>query len=499
MRRILVAECEQEISSFNPQSSEYDLFDIHVGADLFAAHAQADTCIRGALDVFQARSDVQAIPLYGAKACSAGPLSTAGFSRIAGDLLATVRDNAAHADAMYFCLHGAMGARGELDPEGYLLAQTRRLLGTGVPIVISLDLHGIVTDRMLRNCDAVAVYHTYPHDDFIDTGQRAARLLLRMLDEGVRPSMARVKIPALVRGPELITKTGLYGDVINQAKGLETSGEALAAAVLIGNPFTDVPELCSQSLVVTDGDSARAAHHAVALAEAFWAHHEKMVAPLIDLDAAIIDAARRQGAVTFTDAADAPSSGASGDSNIILAGVLNHAYPGKVIMPIVDAPAAAAAHAAGVGATLSLTLGGSVDPTRFAPLPIEVAVERLSDGHYLHQVSNLPARAGPCAVLRHANIWLVVVSRPVQMMDQAIFLAHDLDPRQADLIVVKSPGAYARFFTFAEINYVVDVPGATSANLTRLGHKVCARPMFPLDAGVTFTPRAETYDTGQGN
>ncbi len=495
MRRILVAECEQEISSFNPALSEYALFDVHHGQALFDAHAGADTCIRGALDVFRARDDLELVPLYGAKACSAGPLSRAGFERIADELLGAIRANAEGVDGMYFCLHGAMGAEHEHDPEGYFLEVTREILGPEVPIVVSLDLHGVLTERMLRHADAIVVYHTYPHEDFIDTGQRAARLLLRILDEGLRPVMARVIVPALVRGPELLTKTGLYGEVIRRAQAMQAQAGVLAAAVLICNPFTDAPELGTQSLVVTDADAALAERLAVELAELFWSHHERMTAPLVSLPEAIADASARAGTVTFTDAADAPSSGASGDSNAILAGLLEAGYRGEAIMPMVDAPAAAAAHAAGVGARLRLSLGGTVDPVRFPPLELEVQVERLGDGEYEHQVSRLPAHAGPTAVLRCGNIRIVAVSRPVHMMDRAIFLAHGLDPEAADLVVVKSPGAYARFFAFAERNYIVDVPGATTANLARLGHVICPRPIFPLDANVTFEPRAERYES----
>ena len=81
------------------------------------------------------------------------------------------------------------------------------------------------------------------------------------------------------------------------------------------------------------------------------------------------------------------------------------------------------------------------------------------------------------------------------MADRSIFLAHGLDPEATDLVVVKSPGAYAKFFTFAERNYIVDIPGSTTANLKRLGHVVCPRPMFPLDDNVPFDPNAQHYES----
>jgi microcystin degradation protein MlrC len=221
-----------------------------------------------------------------------------------------------------------------------------------------------------------------------------------------------------------------------------------------------------------------------------------MLAELVGLPEAMADAATQPGPVTFTDAADSPSSGASGDSNTILAALLAAGYCGRAIMPIVDAPAAARAQAAGVGARLRVSLGGTIDPVRFPPLELEVEVERLGDGDYVHEVSRMPAHAGPTAVLRHGNIRIVAITHAVFMMDRAIFLAHGLDPEQADIIVVKSPGAAMRYFTFARRNYVLDIPGATSANLRSLGHLMCPRPMFPLDDDVVFHPKVELYPSG---
>ncbi|MEZ5864169.1 MAG: M81 family metallopeptidase [Geminicoccaceae bacterium] len=200
MRRILVLQCEQEISSFNPVPTEYESFSIAMGEALIEANRQADTCVRGALDVLGARSDVTVVPVYGAKAPSGGVLRADAFRRITGELLAALREHAQGADGLYFSLHGAMGAEGELDPEGHLLEAARGILGPDVPIVTSLDLHGILTARMLRNMTATAVYHTYPHEDFIDTGARAARLLLRIIDGSPACHGAGQRAPALVRG-----------------------------------------------------------------------------------------------------------------------------------------------------------------------------------------------------------------------------------------------------------------------------------------------------------
>jgi microcystin degradation protein MlrC len=492
MMKILIAGCEQEISSFNPVPSQYEDFEIHRGPDLIAANADAETCLRGALDVFRDRRDIEIIPTYAARACSAGPLSQAGFERLAGELLAAIREQAQGAGALYFCLHGAMGAEHELDPEGYLLEGARKILGPECPIVISLDLHGVLTGRMLRHCNGLAVYRTYPHEDFVDTGKRAARLLLRILEKAARPVLARVVIPALVRGPELMTKTGVLGEIIHTAKQLERRDKVLGAAMMIGNPFTDAPELCSQAVVVTDNDPTLAGEDALKLAGDFWKERHRMQAHLTPLAEAIAEAKTLAGPVTFSDAADAPSSGASGDSSAILAGLIRHGYRGRALAPVVDAPAVQRAFAAGVGQRISVNLGGSLD-RRFTPVRLEATVDMLSRGRFTFEFSGTPADAGPTAVFKADNLTIIAISRAIFLMDRSLFLAHGQDPERFDLIVVKSPGAYARYFTWATKNFSVDVPGATSANLQSLPYRHCRRPIFPLDPDASFAPRAELF------
>lgn len=494
MKRILIADCKQEISSFNPLPSHYENFLIHHGEGLYGQRGKNQE-LGGALAVFEARPDIEIVPTICARSGSAGQLSAEGWKKLSEEILAAIFAKLDRIDGIYVSLHGAMGADGELDPEGYLLEKLRERVGPDMPIVISLDLHGILTDRMLRNVDGFAIYWTYPHVDFADTGRRAAELLLKLMAGGIRPVAARVIIPALVRGDELITKTGCYGELLAECRRLEEEGRALAAGIMIGNPFTDVPELCSQVLILTDGDKATAEREAIRLAEEFWPLRFRMQGKLVPLDRAIAQARSIDGPVIFTDAADATSSGASGDSNAILAALRAAGYGKRVLAQIVDAPAAAAAHKAGVGATIEVTLGGSIDPARFPPMKVKAKVKLLSDGEAALETMKAPLSAGPTAVLTWENVTVVVMSRSVSLFDRAMYYANGIDPTDFDLIVVKSPHTeFHMFDQWCARNFNIDAPGATSANLKSLGHTICARPVYPLDEGVTFAPRAAIYE-----
>ena len=157
-------------------------------------------------------------------------------------------------------------------------------------------------------------------------------------------------------------------------------------------------------------------------------------------------------------------------------------------MPIVDPAAVEAAFAAGVGTEIETTVGGQLDPQRFMPLPIKATVKMLSDGRFRSESFSQEWYSGNTAVLQMGKFTLVVSSRPVHLFDRSLFYAHGQDPRDFDLVIVKSP--HCQHHMYAEwctrlIN--VDAAGSTSANLPTLGHKVCRRPIFPLDGSPAWT------------
>ncbi len=495
MPRIVIAECKQEVSTFNPTPSRYEDFRIVRGAAMVDYHRGGGEEVSGAISVFDADSSVQILPAFGASAnTSGGVLSAESFQRLSGDFLRSLAE-AGPADGVYFCLHGAMQAENEDDPEGYLLREARRICGEKIPFVVSLDLHGILTDRMLEHSDAVVPYHTYPHVDFFQTGARAATLLLKILKGHARPVTARVKIPALVRGDELITDTGSIRECIQLSQQVEAGEWGLSAGVMWGNPFTDVPELRTNSIVCMDGDEAAAREQALALANLFWKHHSQMQVPLTSLAESVRQAAElKSGTVVMMDAADATSSGASGDSNAILGELMRQGYRGTVLTPIVDPAAVRQAFEAGVGATVQVSIGGALDPVRFPPIKLEARVRSLSDGKFLSESFGWKWDSGNTAVLQSGNYTLVVGTRPVSLFDRSWFFANGQDPKRFNVVVVKSP--HCEHHMFADwcaklIN--VDAPGSTSANLLSLGHTRCARPMFPLDGEIAFEPVADIF------
>lgn len=481
MTRVLIAQLKQETSTFNPERTYYEDFRIEVGGELMSAYRGTRTELAGAIDVFE-DADVEIVPTMAAASVSGGPIHAPGLERLFDEIDDAV-NSAGAVDAAYVCLHGAMAGEDESDPEGHVMSVIREILGP-VPIVVSLDLHAVITDRLVDTADLLVPYHTYPHVDHYETGRRAALNLLRLLEGKVQPVTARVELPMLVRGDELITKTGRFGEAIRMCQAIEASAGGLAAGVIIGNAFTDVPSLQSNVLVATDNDLPRAQREAVRIGRFMWDNRELFQAELTSLDDAIAQANATEGLVVFSDAADATASGASGDSNAILKGLIDSRYSKRALVPIIDAPAVRAAFDAGIGAVINVALGGTRDSTRFEPVTLRVRVESLHDGSF-HYEDGTAGNAGPTAVLVTGGIHLLVTSRSVYVVGRRVFEEHGLDPVDFDLVVIKSPNGFRTWYeSIASLIVPVDVPGSTSANLKSLPFKNCVRPIFPLDADV---------------
>lgn len=480
--RILVAELKQETATFNPALTSYSDFRIYRGADLVSAYHGTKTELAGAFDVFNEAGGCEVVPTIAADAVSGGPIATNDLDR----LLAEIEDAArscAPVDAAYLCLHGAMAGEEEGDPEGRLLTNIRAILGD-LPIVASLDLHCILTDRMIEAADILVPYHTYPHTDHYETGQRAARNLLRLLDGSARPTIARVELPMLVRGDELLTATGRFGEAIRMCQAVEASETGLAAGVIIGNAFTDVPALQSNVLITTNDDPDRAQQEAERIGRFMWDNRELFQAQLTALNDAIQQAMDTDGLVVFSDAADATASGAAGDSNAILKGLLEADFSKRTLIPVVDAPAVSAAFDAGVSEEITVPLGGTRDFTRFEPVPVTARVRSLHDGHFAYE-NGTAGNGGRTAVLTTGSISLLVTERPVYVVGRRVFQAFGLEPQDFDLVVVKSPNGFRTWYeSIASLIVPVDVPGSTSANLKSLPFQNCVRPIFPLDETV---------------
>jgi microcystin degradation protein MlrC len=476
--RVAILVLKQETATFSPVPTTRDDFEQADGAALDEALAGTATEYAGAADALRAGGAI-IVPTTGAWALSGGPVADDDLEQLLRSVIAGV-ERALPVDGVLLVLHGAMAAPGTGDPEGRLLDAVRARVGA-VPIVATLDLHAVLTDAMVGAADVLVPFHTYPHTDQYETGQRAARVLLELVARPLATHRHVFRLPILARGDELLTAGGLFGVAVDRCRRLERRSDVLSAAVLIGNPFTDVPELASNVLVTTTTVPSPAVAEGRDVARYLWEHRERFRAELLGVGEALRLAEAHPGRTVLSDGADATGSGAPGDSNQILVHLLDRRLGRSALVPIVDAAAARRAHDLGVGATASFRLGGSLDRVRHVPVEVDATVVSLGAGEFRYEDGTV-GRAGRTAVLRSGTVTIMVTERAVWVVGQEVFRGNGVEPSEFDIVVVKSPNGYRQHYGSRGVQLLaVDVPGCTTANLVGLPYARCRRPIWPLD------------------
>jgi microcystin degradation protein MlrC len=408
-------------------------------------------------------------PLAWGFANPAGPVTAEAFERIAALLVAALSDalEAGPLDGVYLDLHGAMVAIGFDDAEGEVLRRVRAVVGPDVPIAASLDPHANKTALMVLHSDVLVPFRTYPHIDMKPAGAQATRLLLRMIRDGRRPAKAFRELDYWTPLPGQCTMVAPMAEVMAERARLSQAPGIWELGFCFGFPYADFPG-CGMAIAAY-ADTLGQAEAAAADLAAFIAgkEHEFALGVLPAAEGvARAMAATGKGPVILADTQDNPGGGGHGDTTGLLAELIRQDAQGAVLAPMNDAGAAAACHAAGEGATLTLDLGGRSDG---APLRVTAVVERLSDGTFTltgPMGKGNPADLGPSALIRvSSGVRVVVVSRKMQGHDQALFRFIGVEPAAQKIVAVKSSVHFrADFQPIASEVIVVTAPGPVVAD-----------------------------------
>src|SRR5437016_759161 len=198
--RIAVGQLWQETNTFNPAPTtraDFEAFGVLRGAELVERMAETNELGGFIQSLRHWPEQPEIVGLVRLPAWPAGLATADTFAWLRDELLAVLRAQLP-VDAVLLALHGSLVAETAPDVEGEVLDAVRQLIGPGIPLVATLDLHANITQRMVDAADALVLYHTAPHIDVFETGRRGAAVLRRLLVDGVKPVTAFQKVPMVV-------------------------------------------------------------------------------------------------------------------------------------------------------------------------------------------------------------------------------------------------------------------------------------------------------------
>ncbi|MFD7506544.1 M81 family metallopeptidase [Streptomyces sp. NPDC059850] len=470
--RIGIGGMHIESSTFSPHRAGYDDFRVTRGDELLARYgwARPDGDLAGL---------VEWVPLVHAVALPGGPVEPAVYARIKAELTDRIRA-AGPLDGLVYDIHGAMSVVGLEDAEADLTDAVRDAIGPDALISAAMDLHGNVSRRFAERLDLLTAHRLAPHEDAWETRERAARKLVERLDSGKgRPHVAWVQIPVLLPGEKTSTRLEPAASLYGRLAAVEALDGVVDAAIWVGYAWADEPR-CRAYVVVTGDDPALVVDQARSLAREYWEVRRDFafVGPTGSADECVADAlASPDRPFLISDSGDNPTAGGAGDLAYMLRRLLAHdalaAGRATALHPGITDPAAVArCVAAGVGATVSLSVGGHISGATAHGGPYDLVGEVVA-------VRRGDEVGGDVAAVRRGGVTVILTSRrkPFHRLEDF----GDLNPRSYDLVVVKIGYLEPELHDLAADWRLALTPGGVDQDLLRLGHHRVERPLYPFD------------------
>lgn len=394
-------------------------------------------------------------------------------------------------DGVFLVLHGAMATEVTGDVEGELLRRLRQHRATAsMPICGVVDLHANYSPAMARYADALVSYRENPHTDAAETAGRATLLLDELIEGGARPTTVLRRAPMILSPTVTATADEPMALLESMARQAEFDhAEILAINVLAGFAFADSPYTGLAFTAVTRGEPAEAGAVLEELRRVAISLADRSVPRLTELDEAIKRPPPTGRPRLLVEPADNIGAGAPGDITTILRALLTHRVSGAGVI-IADADAVQRLKAAGVGAHLSISLGGTSGELGSEAIDVDVEVVSITSGRFSleDRSSHLASMwggtidMGETATLRcHGNV-VLVTSRKIPPFDLGQWRSQGVDPCALTMIGVKAAVAHRQAYApIAGDSAVVDTFGPCPERLALLPYQLVRRPTFPLD------------------
>ncbi|WP_085028673.1 M81 family metallopeptidase [Ensifer aridi] len=485
--RVAIAGFQQESVTFIERQTTLEEFRIveTSGQALIDEYRSTNMGIGGMIETCE-REDAEIIPLFFTTGGAAGPTSDEAYDHYVERLVEDLR-SADRLDGVLLDLHGAMATPTRLDADREILERVRAAIGPDVPIMVALDYHANLDEKTIAAANAVFGYHFSPHTDMDSTGRRAAECLFRTLRGEITPVCVLAKPNVMV--PSIFSATDiepLRSMVLDSIAAGERSEEYLDVSIFAGFSYADVPNCGFSVVVVADRDRSAALDVANHFSERIWSQREALnhrelvhsVESGIRVAKQLVMEGKRP--IVLLEHADRMN-----DSTYVLREVLGQRLRRTAVPYLWDPEAAAAAVAAGVGATVRLKVGGKSNERAGGPVELEGKVVHAKPVSYRGTGpvgTGCMVELGDTAVVDTGSAMVSLTSISAYALDDDCLTQFGRALEEFDYVVLRSKTHFRAFFEpRAAAILIIDTPDWGPADLCTLPYK-----NVPLDLVYPF-------------
>jgi microcystin degradation protein MlrC len=483
-RKVLLAEFRHETNSFAPTKTDMAAYRdkyIKTGAEIIPFFREVRDSLGGMIDACEAEG-LEMVPAIAANATPGGKVTKEVFEFVQKSIIDSLKET--KVDGILLSLHGAMVPDFTFDGEGELLANVREVVGAQIPIIGTLDLHANITEKMVRSADVLIGNDEYPHIDSYERGHEAGKNMAAILRNELRPVMRLRQIPILC--PMLASGREPIANYVRMIHQWEQQANAVCATLFHGFFFSNIPDVWMSIVAVTDNEPGLAEALLREVGDKILANRRMFTKEILSIEAAIKRAvSATEGPIVLADISDNPGGGAAGDSTHILRKLIEMKVQDVGLAIIVDRRTVEQAIEAGVGARVSIQLGGKSGPVSGGPIETTAIVKSITDGTFRNKGPmgrGLRVEVGRTVVLGIDGSEVVVCERNFQPYDPEIFRRNGIDPIDKKILVVKSALHFrAAYGPIVKDMIEVDAPGVASQHPENFDLNYVRRPVFPLD------------------
>lgn len=487
--RFAAAHLSHETNAFSAVRTDMTAFaasTIRRGEQIVAEERGTNSTFGGFIGGAE-RLGIELVPILSVWATPSGMVDGPTLGSLLDELIAGIYQ-AGSVDGMLLGLHGAMVSDLDRDADALILESVRNAIGNELPLVATLDLHANISPRMVDAATMLIGYDTYPHVDMAARAEEACERIVQLARAEISPAAALVKPPMLPTSQRMTTDRAPMRTLIALAQEWEAKLGVLAVTVAGGFPPADVEEAGLSVLAYSDGEVTLALEAAEAIADQAWELRDQFlggVSSFEDAAIALDKQASDNKPLVLVDIGDNPWTGGPGDSVELLRFLLAQKVRNAALALVCDPEAVHRCFEAGAGSTIRLRLGGKVDRLHGEPIEVDATVRLLADGRYVNggpMMARVAVDLGPSAIIDVDGISVLVTSRAETPIDLNVFRAFGIEPTQQSVIALKGKGHFrAAFEPIASRVILVEGPGITGADLSRLPFQHLSRPIWPLD------------------
>ena len=487
---VLTGALNHETNTFskNPTGiAEFEAYYAIFGAQIFTKFRNVNNEQAGFIDC-AGQFGWELVPTVVATANPGGTVTKDAFERYAGAILKQAGSRGW--DGIALSLHGAMVAEGIFDAEGHLLGELHAIVGSEVPIAITLDLHANVTEKMCCHANIIVSYKTYPHVDRCDAAVHA----------GQAPEFAmknKVKIKTIIRQPPQIegldcdrTDVEPMTDLIPRLKEMEAEDGIFAVSLNAGFALADVP-FVGPSVTVSYAEKTeqRAIEIANELEEVIWQSRDRVNNDYLTPEQAAQLAKHFTGEskpLVIADYSDNPGAGSYGDATNLLKALLEAGVEEASFGAVCDPQAAQILSHRRLGEKITIDLGGKNDPDLGGgPLRLTGEILKNYGGNYVSEgpmYAGLTKSFGPTAVFRVEGVDILVTTHNLQILDRMQFASFGIHQEKLKVVALKSMQHFrAAYEPLAAKVIVCDSGALARPRRSTLPFQNVRRPIYPLD------------------